>query len=334
MRPGQAWLSAYIAIISLLYVQHHMHAYERTAEQPFKYVSVTGKCRKVPSLIIFAQYGVLGRSRGCVRDVNYVNVMQAATGNFSIPYVNIGVGIDMEGSPVDDVNIPKSESEALIKAANFSQLENVNFSEIDRRVEYKYCKPRSELCREPFWGDWYEEYHIVRALRAMYCEFRLSALLGKYHDVDDVVVIVQSSDILLNRPLHYTDILAAACNKNTVYLTRNNDGGNDDAGHGYTDGFYLGHISAISAILTTYDLLPTHFTSGLRAQDYEYLLRATFQSTGIERRILSGFGSPLRDFIKVRASGDTFGELQCEARQLLDFSKCPQLAEMSCFISY
>lgn len=306
---------------------HPSRADTRTGSSTASITTIVEKCKKVPSLIIFAQYGVFERGRGCVQDINYVNVFQAATGNFSIPHVHVGVGIDMEGSSIDDVFVPEEERRVLIQLMNFSQFEYMKVSYIDEEVDATHCKVQPKLCQSPFWGDWYAEFHIIRAMRAMYCEMRLSALLKGFPSHNDIVVVVMSADILLNRPLDYQDILAAACSENTVYLTRNNDG---DVG--YTDGFYVGHIKSISTILETFNMLPEHFASGLHAQAYEYLLKATFRSTGTEYKILRGFGLHLHDFIKVRASGDTFGNLQCHAQQLIDSLRCPQLAKTKCFM--
>jgi len=287
------------------------------------------ECGIKPALVIFALYGVLERSRGCHVSVNELNVYRAATLNYTIPHIRIGFGIDMSGHPIDETYVPANVTEQSIGALNLTEVSFMKVSEIDGSIENIYCNSRDQslhkVCEVPFWRDDYSTHKIRRALRAMYCEHRIAELLQAFDVNTRTVVIVLSADIMLNKPLQQEDILAASCSPGKVFLTQNNDGSD-----GYTDGFYVGHLAAIRATLSTFDLLPLHFRSGLREQPYEFLLKATCIHWNITRAVLRGFGSFLKDFVKIRANGKIFGNLPCASKDMMDMEVCPQLKHSKC----
>jgi len=286
-------------------------------------------CEVAPSLVIFAHYGVLERSRGCEREANELNIYRAATLNYTIPHVHIGFGIDMNGHPIDGVSVPTVSSKEHVRALGLSDFRYKTVTEIDNNINEAYCnsrKPvRQKMCENPFWRSDYSTHKTMRALRAMYCERGISRMLEKFDNQSAIVVVTMSADIMLNTALQMSDIYAAACAKDKIFLTKNNDGAD-----GYTDGFYLGHIDAMKSILSTYDLLPVHYDAGRREQPYEFLLKATCVHLNITRSILAGFGFFLHDFVKIRANGAVFGNLQCCTKSLINTTACPQLKHARC----
>ena len=294
------------------------------------------QCGAKPSLIVFALYGVLERARNCHISVNEMNVFRAATFNYTIPHIRIGFGMDMNGQRIDKVRISRSEAKNHVAALNLSHLSFAKVAEIDAAVDGVYCKAQDvclrELCKRPFWRYDYGKLKIRHAMRAMYCEYGLANMLRERFDTDAharTVVVALSADVMLNKPLREADIIDAACSPGKVFLTQNNDGLD-----GYTDGFYVGHIDAMQAVLSSFERLPSHFFSGLREQPYEFLLKATCDRLNITRIVLRGFGNFLKDFVKIRASGQIFGELPCGMKNHIDFERCPQLKESECSSAY
>ena len=292
----------------------------------------TIECGAKPSLIVFALYGVLERARNCHTSVNEMNVFRAATFNYTIPHVRIGFGMDMNGQRVDKVHISRSETNKHIAALNLSQLSFVKVATIDAAVDSVYCKAEDvclrELCKRPFWRYDYGKVKIRHAMRAMYCEYGIANMLREQFDTDAharIVVVALSADVMLNKPLQEADIIHAACSHDEVFLTQNNDGLG-----GYTDGFYVGHIDAMKAVLSTFERLPLHFDSTLRERDYESLIKATCDRSNITRVVLRGFGNFLKDFVKIRTTGQIFGKLPCGLKNHIDFEGCPQLQNSEC----
>lgn len=294
------------------------------------------ECDAKPSLIVFALYGVLERARNCHISVNERNVFRAATFNYTIPHVRIGFGMDMNGQRIDEVRIPRTETNEHIAALNLSHLSFAKVAKIDAAVDGVYCKAQDvclrELCKRPFWRYDYGKLKIRHAMRAMYCEYGLANMLREHFDTDAharIVVVALSADVMLNKPLREADIIDAACSPGKIFLTQNNDGLD-----GYTDGFYVGHIDAMKSVLSTFQHLPSHFYSELREQPYEFLLKATCERLNITRIVLRGFGNFLKDFVKIRARGQIFGELPCGMKNHIDFERCPQLKESECSSAY
>ena len=289
----------------------------------------TAECAVAPSLVIFAHYGVLERSRGCNREANELYIYRAATLNYTIPHVHIGFGIDMSGHPIDGVNVPTVSSREHVEALGLSEFQYKTVEEIDTAINKEYCNSRNpvrqKMCENPFWRSDYSTHKTMRALRAMYSERGISRMLHKFDNQSAVVVVAMSADIMLNTALQRSDIYAAACEKYKIFLTKNNDG--ED---GYTDGFYVGHIDAMRSVLSTFDLLPVHYNAGRREQPYEFLLKATCMHLNITRSILAGFGVFLHDFVKIRANGAVFGNLRCSTKSLVNTTTCHQFAHASC----
>ena len=127
-------------------------------------------------------------------------------------------------------------------------------------------------------------------MQAMYCEYGIANMLQEQFDTDAhsrIVVIALSADVMLNKPLQEADIIHAhVCSHDKVFLTQNNDGLG-----GYTDGFYVGHIDAMKAVLSTFERLPLHFDSTLHEQEYESLIKVTCDRLNITRVVLRGFGN-------------------------------------------
>ena len=90
----------------------------------------------------------------------------------------------------------------------------------------------------------------------------------------------------------------------------------------------------MKSVLSTFRHLPSHFYSELREQPYEFLFKATCDRLNITRIVLRGFGNFLKDFVKIRASGQIFGELPCGMKNHIDFERCPQLKESECSSAY
>ena len=288
--------------------------------------SETYSCVDLPSLVVFAHYGVLERARGCELSVNEEFIYRSATMNYSIPHVHVGVALEVGGEEIDGVKIASQERQNLLRKSSYTALESYTASMLDKEVIEDYCSDKRGICAQPFWSPHYHEQHIQRAFRMMLCEQHLSAMLKRNHVYADAVVLVMSADIIPNMKVDPLDISRAYCNKQTVFFTNNNDGPD-----GYTDGFYLGHIDSVTKALSLYRQLESIFRSGHHNLYYERLLKLTCEMQGIRGSTLTGFGTPLHDLVKVRASGEIFQRLNCAAKRLIDNDTCPQLAKHSCF---
>lgn len=128
------------------------------------------------------------------------------------------------------------------------------------------------------------------------------------------------------------DVHRARTLRNVFFGSQNNDG------DGFTNGFYMGHVTAVRKVLSTWGHLHFMADAGLQGTDYERLLKLNCVKYGIERRVLKGFASGrrlnrkrrFRDFIKIRANGEIFGPLKCEMQMGVDLSQCPMLAHVPC----
>ncbi len=286
-------------------------------------------CVGTPKIVIFAHYGVLERARGCESKVNEEFIYRSLTSNYSVPHIHLGVAIDMEDGEIDGTKMTLEEKQNFLLNSTFhyTALQSYRASELDKVVSEKKCsEEHGALCAKPFWAPHYDEGHIQRALRTMLVEHHLSEMLARQHAYEDAVVLVTSADIIPNAKMNLRDVRAAYCKKDAVFFTRNNDGVN-----GYTNGFFLGHINAVTKMLSTYKQLDAIFRMNHTKVDYERILKLTSEAHGVTRHTLTGFGKHLRDFAKVRASGEVFQQISCAAKQLIDVEICPQLAEQKCF---
>tara|TARA_B110000977_G_scaffold185305_1_gene249986 strand:+ start:1905 stop:2984 length:1080 start_codon:yes stop_codon:yes gene_type:complete len=284
---------------------------------------------KQPSLVMFAQYGVLERSRGCVTCANEENVFRSATMNYSIPHIRFGFGIDLNGvvlsHAVDGVLLKNKERATYLTRLVYDELNMTSVAKMDSAIEAK-CKNSREVCSVPFWRSDYYASKIRKAMRAMYLEQAIADFLkNRACALQDAVVVVFSADVLLNKALDSRDILEAYTKRDTVFMTNNNDGPD-----GYTNGFYVGHAKALSGALSSYSVLEQHAANGLEQNPYETLSKKTCLHFRIRHQTLRGFGHFLKDFVKVRATGKVFGNLLCSAKSLIDLNFCPQLKKASC----
>jgi hypothetical protein len=301
------------AALLLLFIL--VSSYATISKRPLLKDTICGR----PNLVVFAHFGVLERARGCVHQPNLKNIFRSATLNYTIPHVLVGVAID-EGGLIDGLHISSSETSTVKNLVRYDSLQVLSSSELDAESNLFFCS--KGLCEKPFWREDYTESHIRNALRVLLCEKRLQAMLRNY---PDSVIVALSPDIMANGPLDPLDISVAHCRKNTIFVTNNNPGDG-----GVTNGFYVGHSQAMISALSTYSKLEE--ISNLGSQfDYESMVRLAFQFAGLGIKTLRGFEEPMRSFVKVRATGEVFGELACSAKQDIDQSTCPQLKEASCF---
>ena len=113
---------------------------------------------KQPSLVVFAQYGVLERSRGCVTFANEENVFRSATMNYSIPHLRFGFGIGLDGvvfsHAVDGVLLTKKERATYLTRSVYDELNMTSVAKMDSAIEAK-CKKSRAVCSIPFWRSDY-----------------------------------------------------------------------------------------------------------------------------------------------------------------------------------
>jgi len=286
---------------------------------------------KKPSKVLIAVYGVLERPRGCAYNATLVNVVQSVTFNYSIPheYVTIAIRPSLEDYEIDGTKMGIKEAERWLSLYNSSYTEVYSAEDIDSHLRRQYGPHAfggKSIHTEPFWRDDYKEKTIRNALRMFFAEYRLSKHLATANET--TVAVVYSADIVLNRAINQRDVQRAYRNRHTVYLTANNDAG------GYTDGFYLGHVHAVSKVLSSLRHMHTYVSRGMIHNDYERIVKSTFKETGVSRRTLSAFGFPFHDFIKVRASGEIFGSISCRTKNLVDEALCPNLKRLKCFYDH
>ena len=284
---------------------------------------------KQPNLVVFAQYGVLERSRGCVTCANEENVFRSATMNYSIPHLRFGFGIGLDGvvfsHAVDGVLLTKKERATYLTRSVYDELNMTSVAKMDSAIEAK-CKKSRAVCSIPFWRSDYYASKIRKAMRAMYLEQAIADFLkDRACALQNAVVVVLSADVLLNKALDSRDILEAYTKRDTVFMTNNNDGPD-----GYTNGFYVGHAKALIGALSSYSVLEQHATNGFAQNPYETLLKKTCLHFRVRHQTLRGFGHFLRDFVKVRATGKVFGNLLCGAKSSIDLNCCPQLMKANC----
>ena len=279
------------------------------------------RCTRIGK-VVFIHFGVLPRARGCVFEVNEQHVYRAATLNYTIPFEHTGFSIEEE--LVDNVEV-SLEERSMHQKIDFKTVFSWNASDIDEAVYERCANSRLRVCEIPFWRSDYAPYQVTRALRTMFIERKISEYITETKE-EGTVYIVMSADILLNFPLDFRDLQDAKCERNSIFMTRNNDGPD-----GYTNGVYVGGGYAVSRALSTYDHLEDMFDMGYEENPYETLLKINCDLLGIQHQTLKGFGLFLHDLVKVRATGETFGNLACAAKILLNFDICPQLEGHWCF---
>ena len=275
-------------------------------------------------------YGVLERPRGCAYNATVENVVKSVTMNYSIAheYVTIAIRPSLEAYKIDGVMMSVNEARRWRTLYNSSYAEEYIAEDIDAilRREHgprKYDNLSTSIYSQPFWRDDYTETMIQNSLRMLFAEDRLSKRLALQDK--GTVAVVFSADIVLNRPIDPIDVQRAYARSDVVYLTANNDA------DGYTDGFYVGHAHAVSKILSSLQHVHSYANSGIINNDYERILKMTFQKVRISRRVLNTFGRVMHDFIKVRATGDIFASISCQTRRLVDEILCPKLLKIQCF---
>jgi hypothetical protein len=135
---------------------------------------------KPPGLIVFVQYGVLERLRGCVTRANEENVFRRATMNYSIPHLRFGFGIDLDGvvlsHAVDGVLLKKKERATYLARSVYDELNMTSVAKMDSAIEAK-CKNSRAVCSVPYWRSDYYASRIRRAMRAMYLEQAIADFL-------------------------------------------------------------------------------------------------------------------------------------------------------------
>lgn len=286
--------------------------------------------------VFFIAYGVIERPKGCAHNATVVNVIQSATLNYSIPHEQVTFAIIPSTSDyeIDGVMMTRSEANRWRSLSSNTHFKAYTAQSIDAYIRQSFCQNQYNnldtlsVCSQPFWRDDYTETMIQHAFRMLYLEHKISKFLA---NVDQkALAIVYSADIILNQKIHPLDVqqVFTYFSPSTVYLTANNDA------DGYTDGFYFGNVLAVSKVLSSLEHLHNYARSGLRAADYEKVLKTTFTTTGTSRRVLRGFGMEMHDFIKVRASGALFATLSCHTKQLIDEAWCPKLKDVACFHDY
>ena len=159
----------------------------------------------------------------------------------------------------------------------------------------------------------------------MFVEQQISYFLHHSDFPTDTLVVAFSADVMLNKAIASEDVRRAPCMPKTVFMTRNNDGPS-----GYTNGFYFGSVSGVAAALASYESLEYHFNQGHEQNPYETLVKLTCDRHGIQHQTLRGFGVHLHDFVKVRANGEVFGKLGCQAKNLTNSQSCPQILNVNC----
>ena len=229
---------------------------------------------------------------------------------------------------IDGTKMEIKEADRWLSFYNSSYTEMHFAEDIDSHLRRQYGPHKQafggkSIHTQPFWRADYKEETIRNALRMLFAEDRLSKYLASVHET--TLAVVYSADIVLNRAIKPCDVQRAYRNRHTVYLTANNDA------NGYTDGFYVGHVRAVSKVLSSLRHMHTYIRRGMIHNDYEIILKSTFKETGVTRRTLSAFGFPFHDFIKVRASGEIFGSISCHTKNLVAEALCPDLKRLKCF---
>jgi hypothetical protein len=88
----------------------------------------------------------------------------------------------------------------------------------------------------------------------------------------------------------------------------------------------------VSEVLSSLHHIRSYSERGLLGNDYERIVKETFEKTKISHHVLSNFGVAMHDF-KVRTSGAILGTMSCKTNDLADFSLCPKLIDAEeCFV--
>ena len=127
------------------------------------------------------------------------------------------------------------------------------------------------------------------AHRQMYMEAVVGRFLNRSNSSFDVAVVIGGDYY----PLHNvsaSDVLEAATRPHTMFISRTSPSG------GFTNGFYIGHLHAVSRVMSRADI---YFQDTLfrTRRGYEAHLAAAFAHSGIKEKYTDFL------FAKVRASG-------------------------------
>lgn len=134
----------------------------------------------------------------------------------------------------------------------------------------------------------YNQHQIQNALRQMYSEFRVGAFLEK---TNFDLAIVCGPDFFIANKINMNDLISSYSETGVVYTSTMNDA------QGYTNGFYFGRSENVVKILKRYERLDSYLPTD---KDYEYILKSSFEDSGITRKITNIV------FFKIRANGNVF----------------------------
>jgi len=220
-------------------------------------------------------FGVIGRSIRFTHEYHIERMIKPLKQLYDVDiYV---FNLDVGDTKVDGRSI-NARDYNIIDATYY---EEYNQNDLDNEIEVYYkkgiCKMRPN----------YTEILIRNSLRQMYSECRVGCFLDKNrHKYSSAVVC--GPDYCLLKPINIDDIKLSFSETDVVYTTDVNNG------NGYTNGFYIGHLSPLINVLKRYEiieqLLPTR-------RDYEYLLKKTFNIYGINRKLTNML------FVKIRNNG-------------------------------
>jgi len=221
-------------------------------------------------------FGVIGRS---IRFTYGYHVEKMIKPLKQLYDVDIYVfNLDVGDTKIDGMSV-NAEDYNIINATYYDEY---NQNDLDNELEIYYKKG---ICKFRF--D-YPESQIRNALRQMYSEYRVGCFLDKNRQKYSSAIVC-GPDYCLLKTLNMADVEKSINEENVVYTTDVN------IGQGYTNGFYIGHLSPLINVLKRYEiieqLLPTR-------RDYEYLLKQAFNIYGIQRKLTNML------FVKIRNNGD------------------------------
>jgi hypothetical protein len=147
----------------------------------------------------------------------------------------------------------------------------------------------------------YHEVQVRNAMRQLHNEYTVGQFIGANKGNYDAVVAL-GSDIWLPplaklSPLDIADVIADG---RLVLTSENNNG------HGYTNGFYVGSLEAVAKIMSRYKDASVIFPE---EKDYEHQLKRSFEMHKLSTRPLTNFAKKLQSFAKLRFSAEHWPKL-------------------------
>lgn len=226
-------------------------------------------------------FGVIGRSIRFTYEKMVERMIDPLKEVYDVDiYVfNLDVGTTVvDGRPVNAMNYN------IIKMTYYEEYKQ---DELDDELDALHQTGMFKMRRD------YTAISIRNAVRQMYSECRVGMFLDNNRDRYSAAIVCGPDYYLLNR-INMYDVERCMNEVDVVYTTDVNEG------DGYTNGFYIGHLTPMVNILKRYEIIDQLMPT---TRDYEYLLKRTFEIYGIKRKLTDMLFVKIRNNDTIRRQG-------------------------------